>query len=81
MDRILHILPRLKSDSLTETVTHHLQFLPGQMWLQGGTAVPGEMLGIWITNLTALLGELESDHIDSEEVENAARASWASWRR
>ena len=76
MDRTLHILPRIKCDSLTESVTDHLQVLQGQVGLQGGIAVPGEMLGIWITNLTALLGELESDDVDSEEVENVARASW-----
>jgi hypothetical protein len=80
MDRIWKILPGLKSDS-SESVRNHLQFLQGQFWLQGGIAVPGEMLGIWITNLTALLGKLESGDVDSEEVKDAARASWASWRR
>ena len=79
INRILDIVPDFSEEH--ESVTHHLQFLQGQMWLQGGIAVPGEMLGIWITNLTALLGELESDDIDSEEVKDAARASWTSWRR
>jgi hypothetical protein len=79
INRILDIVPDFIEEH--ESVTHPLQFLQGQMWLQGGIAVPGEMLGIWITNLTALLGELESDDIDSEDVKNAARASWASWRR